>query len=218
MARIYVIIRLFALAFVSFMAGGILVVLQLPPYQLLLDSLKGAQALREIVVTRLNLALEDDWLPPEQWAIARSNRTGAIIHNKKKAFPGYTIFSSLGDKDARLIDMNGKVLHRWSLAYRQIWQPGSRIRNPVPEKGIAWDKVMLQPNGDIFVNYVGNGDTPYGYGLARLDRKSRLLWKYLDHAHHDIAIGAKGRIYTLVSKIRYHGVPGRKALATPYPR
>ena len=93
MAKFFVIIRLFALAFVSFIAGGILVALQLPPYQLLLDSFKGAQALREIIVTRYNLEFEDEWLPPEQWGIARSKRSGAYIHNKKKAFAGYTIFS-----------------------------------------------------------------------------------------------------------------------------
>ncbi|NJR76693.1 MAG: hypothetical protein HC773_30360, partial [Scytonema sp. CRU_2_7] len=44
------------------------------------------------------------------------------------------------------------------------------------------------PNGDLLVIYEGVGDTPWGYGLAKFDRDSNVVWKYLEQVHHDVEV------------------------------
>jgi hypothetical protein len=49
--------------------------------------------------------------------------------------------------------------------------------------------------------YHADGDTPYGYGLVKLDKDSKLLWAYAQNVHHDVDVGEDGAIYTLTQKI-----------------
>jgi hypothetical protein len=72
----------------------------------------------------------------------------------------------------------------------------------------------MYPNGDLLAIYEGVGDTPYGYGLVKLDRNSNVLWKYLEPVHHDLDITPDGRIVTLIQKIRKNDI-GRPNLLRP---
>ena len=59
----------------------------------------------------------------------------------------------------------------------------------------------MYPNGDLLVVYEAVGDTPYGYGIVKLDKNSNILWRYFGRAHHDIDVGPDGRIYALTHDI-----------------
>lgn len=48
---------------------------------------------------------------------ARRYRHGVIRYDPEKAYDGYTLFWLLGSKDAWLIDMLGRVVHRWKMPY-----------------------------------------------------------------------------------------------------
>jgi len=45
--------------------------------------------------------------------------------------------------------------------------------------------------------YEAAGDTPWGYGLVKVDRHSNVIWKISDHIHHDLHVRPDGTIVTL---------------------
>jgi hypothetical protein len=103
--------------------------------------------------------------------------------------------------------MEGQIVHEWHLPFSQVgW---NHIQFPVGDNLISWRKVHLYPNGDLLVIYEGEGDTPWGYGLAKIDKDSQLIWKYAERVHHDVDVGSEGKIYTLI-----HGIETTKILGT----
>jgi hypothetical protein len=74
---------------------------------------------------------------------------------------------------------------------------------------------MVYPNGDLLAVYVAAGDSPWGYGLVRLDKDSQLVWKYLGQTHHDLDVGDDGRIYALTHEIRHNEYQDFPQLAVP---
>ena len=75
--------------------------------------------------------------PIDQNTIRRRG-TGLRVLDPDRAFPGYTLFTPLtGQGDVYLIDLEGQVVHQWTLPYR----PGLHG--------------YLLPNGNLF--YGGKG-------------------------------------------------------------
>jgi outer membrane protein assembly factor BamB len=48
-----------------------------------------------------------------------------------------------------------------------------------------------------------------------MDKDSRVLWKYLQHAHHDADVGPDGRVYALVNEIATDRIDGFPQLRPP---
>jgi hypothetical protein len=96
-------------------------------------------------------------------------------------------FSTLWRGDAFLVDGEGRRLWRWSLS-RELSSVEMR-------PGIAFGFTHLYPNGDVlaFVD---------GFGVLKLDRGSRLLWKHVALAHHDAFVADDGTIYALAHEKR----------------
>lgn len=136
------------------------------------------------------LARSPYWLP------SSGGDTG-VLRRKEGRAPGLTLYGSLPESSARLVDSEGNVLHTWSLKFREAWPNPGHIRWPVSEHRTGWAAVELLPDGDLLAIYHANGDTPYGYGLVRVDRDSSLVWKYPGHAHHDLEILPNGEILVL---------------------
>ena len=70
------------------------------------------------------------------------------------------------------------MVHRWHAPFRQVWPQPTHVRAPVPDEKIYLFGCYLCANGDLLVIYHGTGDTPYGYGLAKLDNKISVLRAY----------------------------------------
>src|SRR3546814_6192374 len=70
----------------------------------------------------------------------------------------------------------------------------------MPDSFMHWNRTRLMPNGDLIVQFETYGDTPWGYGIARLDKDSNVVWRYLGRSHHDFDIAEDGRIYTLTPR------------------
>jgi hypothetical protein len=126
---------------------------------------------------------------------------GVSIDIYKKTCDGFTLYTTTYGSRAILIDMRGNVVHRWQLPFRQAWSQAPHIRRPLIDDRIHWACARLYPNGDLLAIYHADGDTPYGYGLVKLDKDSKLLWAYADSVHHDVEVGEDGTIYTLTHNI-----------------
>lgn len=105
-------------------------------------------------------------------------RAGVTILERDKCDDGYRLYSSRNSEVARLIDIDGREVHRWS--YPQ---------------GKTWHYAHMLPNGNL-VAIVKD------VMILELDWNSKLVWKKQTRAHHDFARLAGGN--TLVVSRRKH--------------
>lgn len=154
-------------------------------------------------------------LSPEAEATAKQKEGISIDHSGKTA-DGFTLYTLTEGCRATLIDMRGAVVHRWELPFRQAWPRSPHIEGPLADDHIHWFRCHLYPNGDLLAVYHADGDTPYGYGLVKLNKESKLLWAYANNVHHDIDVGEDGTIYTLTQRIVARPPAGLEILAPPY--
>jgi hypothetical protein len=145
---------------------------------------------------------------------ADSSKIGVTRYDPQRAYNGYTIFTSAHTQGAFLIDMKGKVVHKWALPYSQVWNRDAAVTKP-PTTGIFWDKAHLYPNGDVLAIYSCLGQRLYGCGLVKMDQYSHPEWTYLQHVHHDVTVGPDGKIYTLTQRSRPQVPPGAGDIALP---
>lgn len=146
------------------------------------------------------------------WRPARTDQRGVTVH-EPGAYDGLTLYASSHAQKAFLITMEGKVVHEWSLPLRSIWE--NKKRKLRPDGYIAWEHVYMYPNGDLIAMYVGMGDTPWGYGLVKMDKDSNVIWKYWDYTHHHFDVADDGKIYVLTNEIQNDLIPGYEHLAPP---
>ena len=170
---------------------------------------QGGMALYD-QMTAYNDPIETDF-----WKPARTTARGVMRHDASRAQRGLTLYTSGHAQQADLIDMSGSVVHRWSLPYSRLWEKGAAVGKPRPDPFIHIEKAHAFPNGDLLALYTAAGDTPWGYGLAKLDKDSNIIWKYLAHAHHDFAFDSAGNIFVLTHEISKADIPGFKHLKKP---
>jgi hypothetical protein len=97
---------------------------------------------------------------------------GVVIHEKDKSYAGYNLYYSWTDYGASLIDMEGSTVHSWSGKFG------------------PWQHVELLPGGELLIIVADEM-------LVKIDRNSKLLWKYQVRAHHDLWVGPDDNIYLL---------------------
>jgi Arylsulfotransferase (ASST) len=118
--------------------------------------------------------------------------SGVTRHLETKTFQGFNLFSSGHGPEAILMDMEGKILHKWAKSYLEVWP--KRSEEHQAEKNFNsqfWRRCRLFENGDLLVIFEG-------LGLFKLDKDSNLLWKYDAFAHHDLDIDPQGNIFVLI--------------------
>jgi hypothetical protein len=193
-ARGGLVVFVVAAAFLAFIAGAFAVILELPPSGALRTAYSAGQAL---------IAQQTDYrdvLQTDHWQKARTDARGVTVC-EDTAFQGFTLYTSGDQAAARLIAMDGRVVHEWSRPYSEVWNDGAAVRSPQRDELIFWHKARLLPNGDLLALYEAAGDTPWGYGLVRLAPDSSVVWSYLQQAHHDLDVMPDGRILTLIHSI-----------------
>lgn len=94
------------------------------------------------------------------------------VHIPSKTYDGYTLFAPWGGKQAWLVDMQGRFVHRWEMPY------------------IPGENCVLLPNGNLL--YSGKDmDGPIMIGgaggvLLEVDWQGDVVWAYKDpYLHHD---------------------------------
>jgi hypothetical protein len=118
---------------------------------------------------------------------AGPGKDGVGIHKADKAYGGYNLYCSGASPEALLMDMDGKIVHRWSFRSKRL-----------PH----WDHMVLLDNGDLLVA------NKFKH-LLKLDWNSNLLWRRRMQVHHDIAV-ADRTIYVPLREIHdYRGFRSR---------
>lgn len=206
--RLYFPVFIASVALLAFVAGGLVVLAQSFPFRYLDGAYRGGVALLESTKYRSPYAT-DLWRP------VRTEARGVTAHDPAKAYNGLTLYTSSHAEKAFLVSIDGKVVHEWQLPIRAAWDAATLGREPRPEGFVTWDDIELYPNGDLLALYVGSGDTPWGYGIVKMNKNSEVLWTYADHAHHDLDVAGDGKIYTLTNAISKKKIEGFDHLRPP---
>ena len=109
------------------------------------------------------------------------------------AFDGFNLYASGHAPEAILMDMKGKVLHKWGYKFRDAFPDHPQPAGPWRME--TWDRVHLYDNGDLLALF----DM---YGLIKLDKDSNLIWTVPGMFHHDLQVDRKGFIYALSGEVK----------------
>lgn len=156
----------------------------------------------------------DDVFASDLWHPARTDRQGVSI-NDERAQNGVTLYTSGHEPAAYLISMEGELLHKWQRPFSQIWNESAAVKRPQPDSHVYMRKAVPDTDGNLLAVYEGAGDTPYGYGMVKLDKNSNVIWSYLQPTHHDFDVAPDGRIFVLTHEIIDEPWPGLEHLRTP---
>ena len=200
---------LVCVVFLAFIAGAVITVAEISPSGYIRDAYKAGTALLEKSREQSDPFTTDLWMP------ANTSDQGVTVNDLALAFSGYTLYTSGHSTAAFLIAMDGRIVHQWECRFSTIWDETAAAKNPVPDRQIYFDEAHVFPNGDLLTIFIGVGDTPYGYGMVKLDKNSRVLWKNLDYFHHDFDTAPDGRIYGLTHDYRFNPPEGVDHLSQP---
>jgi len=184
-----------AALFLAFVAGAAFVFFDPVPGDPLTNAFRGLRALR----IRWEVGRMDP--NPFLWPLKHHALRGVKVNDRARANPGLTLFSTGAGSNAYLMNNDGVILHTWQMPYHQVHDDSSAVRDPVPERAIHFRSVRALPGGDIVAVYEGMGDTPYGYGLIRLDWDSNVVWKNLGHFHHAFDFTPDGGLVALSQEL-----------------
>jgi len=121
-------------------------------------------------------------------------QSGVTLNRGETAQSGYNLYNSGHAPEACLMDMDGRVLHTWRRALRDVWPgyvPPSYLRHAATQ---YWRRVRLGEHGELFALFDG-------VGLVKLDKDSNVLWSHDGQCHHDLDIAKDGAIYVLTQKL-----------------
>jgi Arylsulfotransferase (ASST) len=198
-----------ALMLIAFVAGALLTAAGVSPGPEIARAYQGGKALHDKLTAYEDVYASDLWHPAN-----RPDR-GVTVHNPARVQDGVTLYTSGHEAAAYLVAMDGEVLHQWRRPFSTVWDESARAARPQPDSHVYFRKAVVYPNGDLLAVYEGVGDTPYGYGLVKLNRNSEVIWRYSGRAHHDIDIGPDGRIYVLTHDLADEPLDGFDNLAQP---
>ena len=133
-------------------------------------------------------------LPYLQGYNPASGKSGVLVYDEARAFPGWNLAVSAHKSQALLLDMRGLAHHRWSIESKKVW-PDLKVGRGQVHYAEYWRRAELLPGGDLLAiwEYIG---------LAKVDKDSRLKWASANGAHHDLAVATDGTIYVLTREWR----------------
>jgi hypothetical protein len=131
---------------------------------------------------------------------------------------GYTLCMYGTNSRAVLIDMLGKVVHQWHIPFSDVWTDPPHLKGRIDNASVYFNDGYLFPNGDLVLVVEGPispSNSSNGYGLIKIDKDSKLLWKYAEHCHHDVDIGDDGTIHAIVNEVIDKVPHGMENVPTP---
>lgn len=129
----------------------------------------------------------DDFADPE--------RSGAVVLDAAAVAPGYSLYTAPFACEARLIDLEGAVVHRWRD------DPGDDARQG---ECVKWGQADLLPDGGLLVpvNARPPAGRRTGTHLLRLDWDGAVVWAVPMRAHHDAEQAPDGTVRALSKRNR----------------
>ncbi len=206
LGKVFACLSILGVAGLCYVLGAAVMFFQLPSSEFLSQAFAGGRAWHERGKPGIN-----PFTPPETEV-----REGVTVDKPGQTYDGFTLFTTNQGARATLVDMRGKLIHQWELPFRQAWPRAPHVNDPLRDEQIHWFRCHLFPNGDLLAIYQTDRDTPAGYGLVKLNKDSKLLWKYDGRVHHDLDVDENGKIYTLTHQLKHKAPAGLEYLATPY--
>jgi hypothetical protein len=124
---------------------------------------------------------------------------GVTAYVPGMAYDGLNLITSGHAQEAKLVDMTGHPVHRWTYEFGDAFPEFRDKHGPGrinPYSRDFWRRSYLYPNGDLLAVYDG-------FGLIKLDLDSELIWAIRGGAHHDLFVDSDGSIYTLTREERF---------------
>ncbi len=205
--------------FLAFVAGGVSTVLKAPVIDDFMQSV--SMGLFYLYESNVNADTFDYFWYPAHLP-GPKGKNPVVLNDTVLAGKGYNLIIGTHEQAATLIDMNGKTVHKWARRFDEIWDKAPQLSDYDRQEAdywaeqVYWRRAHLYTNGDILVIYETPYRTPYGLGLAKLDKNSNIIWKIDSNVHHDTAIGRRGEIYTLGQEINETGYEDYPALRPPF--
>lgn len=128
--------------------------------------------------------------------------TGVITHAPGRAAPGFNLETTATLPSARLLTMDGTVVHEWQQdreAMALAWLAAGEAKTDL--SGLHWRRVKPLADGSLIVIVENNRTTPYGFGVMKLGPQSSLEWMLPGHYHHSLDVTEDGTIYTLYQEL-----------------
>lgn len=206
-------------AFVAFVAGGVSTYMKTPGVGDFMQRI--SMVMYYFYESSVNsAALDPFWSPTHMPGPKGENPV--VLNDPALAGKGYNLVVSTHAQEATLIDMDGKPVHKWARRFDEVWDkapqlPGYGDQEPgYWADKIYWRRTHLFANGDILVVYETPYRTPYGLGLAKLDKDSNVIWKLDENVHHDTAVAPNGEIYLLGQSVNETGYASYPELKPPF--
>jgi hypothetical protein len=201
--RLFLLLFLTCISFLFFTGGALMAYVNLPPATQILKLHDSYVAwIEKRQATKLS-ALQ----PTDVNDVLKKAKVRAIANLPEQ----YNLFIMRYQHSAQLLDMAGHIVHSWSLPFSKAFPSHPHVKRVVPDDRVHFRAAHLYPNGDLLVAYEAMGDTPYGYGLIKLDKHSRVIWRYADNVHHNQYVDQSGNIYAVTqqfSNLPVHGFEG----------
>lgn len=205
--RIAKLVSLLGAAVVIFLVGMVFTGLKLWPYPLLKQAEQGWVAFRM-------RHLDPDWA----FFPAPDARNGVATLDQANVSQGFTLISEARPEGftAKLIDLDGTVVHRWQTSFDAVWQGNAPhiLRLGHPDR-VRWHGLHLYPDGSLLLNFETE-HFPYGGGLVKLDKDSQVVWKLARNTHHSVKATGDGMILATALNWRPEGLPEVRFLKAPY--
>lgn len=185
------------LIFIAFMTGALSVHMSWPGAIYIRALLEGGDAWVDVFDEKAN---------PRQRKIDSEEERNPVPNAKiewqqGKTYGDYTLFTVRSQKEVYLVDMTGKIAHRWQVNLDNIPEIKSRKKKIGLNVSTYMPHAYVYPNGDLLLMYSLTGYTPYGAGMMRLDQNSNVLWTQFNGGHHGFDVDeATGNVLMLGHK------------------
>jgi hypothetical protein len=197
---------LIGLASLCFLLGAAVIFFDLPSSVFLKRAFEGGMTWYQ---HRGSASLSESQLPPI---------SVAGIGSADQRCDGFTLCVYGGDCHAVAIDMRGNMVHQWHVSFSQLWTSPPHIRGSIKDELVYFNDGHIYANGDFLAVIEGpiNLSNPSnGYGLVKLDKDSRVLWKYAEKCHHEVDVAEDGIIYALSNEMVEQVPPALSDIPTP---
>jgi hypothetical protein len=148
--------------------------------------------------------------------LARDDKKGVVVSDPSRTWGEYTFFSSAWEPKVKLIDLKGNTVHEWTIEWDKIWPRASDRRPETSPLHNVVSRAFLQPNGDVIAEFTGEGGQLGDYGMVRVDKDSKVIWRYDQFANHDVYVMPNGNVLTFIEEIRRTPHPAAPFLKPPF--
>ena len=170
---------------------------KLPPYHQL-------RPLADSVVAATRYFTEADYLTFD----SPHPEGGVVAADGAAAAPGLTFIPHYDGEQfvADLIDLKGRVVHQWRAKFSEVFgENPAHVQFAADDSILAWHGTHLYPDGSLLLNFEGQL-FPFGGGLVKLDKDSRVVWKLARNTHHAVTVAEDGTIWVPSLNYRAQGM------------